>query len=115
MTDTPPPASVLARVETPSPFLAILDRLVPDTRVWVMVGIFGLAYKILSMIEAKPDLLTNAAFMTVATMVLGGSGLGAVVAFQFGGTKTGSEVMKAQSAAVIASTPPADPTKGQGQ
>ena len=80
--------------------------LIPDTRAWVIVGIFLLAYKLLSMIEANPTLLSNAAFMIVVSLIIGGAGLGAVVSFLFGGTKTGSDVMKAQSDAVINSSPP---------
>lgn len=92
---------------SPPPSRPWRAALIPDTRACMILGIFGLAYKLLSMIDGKPVLLNNTAFMMVATLILGGSGLGAIVAYLFGGTKTGSEVMKAQSDAVIASTPPA--------
>lgn len=102
MTDTPPQAP--APAVRPLSWPDVAARLIPDTRVAVMLGVFGLAYKILLMIEAKPALLDNSAFMTVVTLIIGGSGLGAVIAFLFGGTRTGAEVMKAQSASLIANS-----------
>lgn len=82
-----------------------IAKFIPGVRVWVMFGIFGLAFKILTMVEDHEDLLQNTQFMTIAVLILGGSGLGAVVAFNFGGTATGSKVMEQQSNAVINSTP----------
>ena len=90
--------------------LAILDRLVPDFRAWVAAGVFALAFYIVHMIEKNPTLLANASFMQMVGMVVGGSGLGVIVLFCYGGTKSGSDVMSAQNKAVIASSPPpADP------
>lgn len=90
--------------------------LIPDLRVVVAIGYFALSWKLIDMIEVNPKLLAVSAFIGVASAVIGSGGLGLIAAFLFGGTKTGSEVMKAQSAAVIASSPPpVDPNKGPSQ
>jgi len=81
-------------------------KLIPDLRTLVVLGYFVLSYKLISMIEHNAMLLANAAFMTIVTLVIGTGGLGAIAMFFFGGTKTGSDVMTAQSNAVIASSPP---------
>lgn len=82
----------------------------PDARGLVAAGYFALAFYLLYMIGQNPaQLLGNSAFMTVATLIIGTGGLGVVGSFFFGGTKSGSEVMTAQSAALAAPTPAADP------
>ena len=78
---------------------------VPDVRVWIVIGLFGLAWRLLYMIEAQPALLNSAPFMTITTLILGGAGLGAPVAFYYGGTKTGSDTMKSQTDALTAAVP----------
>lgn len=102
---------------TPSPqpekkhlALEIVDRITPDVRAWVAIGVFGLVAFVLVMIRENPKLLANASFMQLAALLVGSGGLGMVASFFFGGTKSGSEVMTAQNKAVIASAPPADPT-----
>lgn len=72
----------------------------PDVRGAVTVGYFILAFRLLYMIEGHAELLKDAAFMTIATMILGSGGLGIIATFLFGGTATGSKVMEAQSKAV---------------
>lgn len=91
--------------------LAILT----DVRVWMIVALFALSWRILEMVDQSPTLLKEGSFMLLVGMVVGNGGLGAAVLWGFGGTKTGAEVMKAQSAAVIASGPsPADPASPLG-
>ncbi len=85
----------------------------PDARGFVAAGYFGLAFYLLYMIGQNGKLLDNQAFMMIATLVIGTGGLGVVGSFFFGGTKSGSEVMTAQSAAqaaaVVAQATPPDP------
>ena len=81
------------------------SRSVVDLRSSVIVGLFLLTGGILGMIYQRPALLDSAPFMTIATLIVGGSGLGAIVAWLFGGTKTGSEVMSANAEALAAATP----------
>ncbi len=80
-------------------------NMIPDTRFFIAVGYFALVWRVLYMIEGNPSLLTNAAFMTVVTLIAGTGGLGIVGAFFFGGTKSGSEVMSSQNKALAASNP----------
>lgn len=81
-----------------------------DIRALVIAALFLLAAGVLAMITFNPALLRDTSFMVIATLIFGGSGLGAVTAFLFGGTRTGSDVMKAQTDALIASAPPVPPT-----
>lgn len=110
MTDTGTPTdSQVSHIiihRDPEPWWA---RLIPDIRGLVIVGYFGLAARLLYMIEGNPALLKDAAFMTVVTLILA-TGLGTIATYLFGGTKTGGDVMTAQTKAVINSTPPV--TKG---
>lgn len=85
--------------------LRIIALLVPDIRTSVVVAYFVLSFRLLYMVEANEKLLANAAFMTIATLIVGSGGLGLVAMFYFGGTKTGSEVMKAQSDQLISTAP----------
>lgn len=110
MTDTNSPSPPAAAVRLSRDWTAIL---IPDLRVAVALGYFALAYKLIDMIGNNPRLLAVSSFIGIATAILGTGGLGLIATFLFGGTKTGSEVMKAQSAAVIASSPPT--TTGPGQ
>jgi hypothetical protein len=95
----------------PDKVKAWLDKFTPDARVWVAAGYFGLTFRLLQLIESKPELLNSAPFMTVATLIGGSGGLGVVGAFFFGGTRSGSDVMTAQSKALVANstTPPPSP------
>jgi hypothetical protein len=85
--------------------------LIPDTRAFVAGGYFALAFYLLYMVGISPSLLGNAAFMTVASLIIGTGGLGVVGSFFFGGTKTGAEVMNRQSQALSgpAAPPPRAP------
>ena len=100
--------------------LTWLERMVPlpETRDLVVVGYFLLAARLLYMIEGQPSLLANAAFMIVVGLVVGTGGLGVIASFYFGGTKTGSDTMVAQTKTIAASAPvpvvpPAAPPEGQ--
>jgi len=95
-----------------------IARYIPDIRVWIVVGLFALAWRLLYMIEATPSLLNSAPFMSIAVLILGSGGMGAIVAFYYGGTKSSSSVMEKQSPARVAQQPaspsptppaPADP------
>lgn len=78
----------------------------PDIRLLGLLIYAGLTWKLLDMVARNPLLLNIASFMTVVTLIVGGGGLGLAATFMWGGTKSGSDVMKAQNDAVIASTPP---------
>ncbi len=83
---------------------AITDAL-PDVRIWMIVALFALSWRILEMVAAQPTLLKEGSFMLLVGMVVGNGGLGAAVLWGFGGTKIGSQVMQDQSRAIIASGP----------
>jgi hypothetical protein len=85
--------------------LRAITNALPDIRVWVIIALFLLSWRILEMISTEPALLKEGAFMLLVGMIVGNGGLGAAVLWLFGGTKTGGEVMKAQNDAVIASGP----------
>lgn len=108
MTDptTTPPAE---RGALPAAVRTLL-RLTPDIRVMIVIGYFGLALRLLYMIEGKVQLLDSAPFMTIATLIVGTGGLGAISTWYFGGTRTGSEVMKAQNEALTAAPAPGTTT-----
>lgn len=73
----------------------------PEVRIVILVFLFLLAWKLLNMLEANPKLLGDSAFMIIVGMIIGSGGIGALVAFYFGASKTGADVMQAQSASVI--------------
>lgn len=89
--------------------------LIPDTRSFVTMGMFALAWRMLEMIDSEPKLLENPAFMTLATLVVGGSGLGAAVSYFYGSSKSAdkqtSDAVATLSAAATNNTLPLDPTK----
>lgn len=95
--------------------LTMLERVIPlpDVRVLIALGYFALVWRVLYMIEGNPVLLTNAAFMTIVTLIAGTGGLGIVGAFFFGGTAAGSKVMASQSDALIANSPSSPPQGAQ--
>jgi hypothetical protein len=111
MTDTTTTTTTSSPQAPSAPWWRVaLDKVVPDAREWWLVGLFALAWKLLDMVQQRPDLLKDAAFMTIATLILGGSGIGAASSFLFGGTKTGSEVMSSQQKVIAATaTAPALP------
>lgn len=87
---------------------------IADVRVWMIIALFSLSWRILEMVDTTPALLKEGSFMLLVGMVVGNGGLGAAVLWGFGGTKTGAEVMKANNDAVIASGPAlTEPTTGQ--
>jgi hypothetical protein len=93
--------------------LALLNRLIPDARGLFALGLFAVVFYLLHMIGQDPALLKDSSFMGLAMLLCGTGGLGLAATFFFGGTKTGAEVMKSQSDAVILSgqqPPPAAPT-----
>ena len=63
-------------------------RLIPDTRSTVTLGMFALAWRLLEMIDSEPKLLANAAFVGIATLVMGGSGLGAAISYFYGSSRS---------------------------
>lgn len=71
--------------------------LLPEPRYWIALGYFILSWRLLEMVDGNPRLLENAAFMTIAALIVGSGGLGVVASFYFGGTKTGADVMTDQS------------------
>jgi len=83
--------------------LAVIDRL--SLRALVVLGFFLLAGAFLLAITSNPALLTNAAFMGLAALVIGQGGLGAVAAFYFGSSQ-GSQAKDARAAAAL-NPPPA--------
>lgn len=91
-------------------------RLVPDTRSLVTLGMLALAWRLLEMVDAEPGLLKDAAFMTLATLVLGSGGIGAAVNFFYGSSR-GAEQQSQQTTAALANAvaqnpqPQADITK----
>lgn len=105
MTDTPP--------APPAPVRTFAwPKLIPDLRVVVAFGYIALVWRLIDAVVANPRLLAVPAMITLITLLAGGGGLGLITAFLYGGTKTGSDVMKAQNDAVINSPPPA---RGPGQ
>ena len=99
----PAPEPAPAASTTPTPISGSKVRAVQelaavlDLRWLVVAGLFGLSWRIFAMVESHPDLLKDAAFMTLATLIIGGSGLGAAVAFLFGGNKSSSDAMNVQT------------------
>ena len=86
--------------------LAVIDRLTPDFRLCAAFAVFAMVFYLLHMIEAKPELLKDAAFMGMAGLLVGSGGIGTVLAYAFGGTKSGSEVMTSQNKALTNPSPP---------
>jgi hypothetical protein len=104
MSDTPPQTKKWAPGDT---ILALLDRL--DLRWLVVAGLFGLGFRLLWLIQVNPRILDDAPFMAIATLIMGGSGIGAIVAFMFGGTKSGSAVMESQNKVLTSTVPDPKP------
>ena len=81
----------------------------PSIRSWVIGGFFALAWKLLNMVEVNPSLLKDQIFAAIVTAVIISGGLAIIVGNLFGGTKVGSEVMKSNADAVVASPPVTPP------
>jgi hypothetical protein len=62
----------------------------PDTRGWIVAGLFLLTSGILGAIVLRPDLTSNQGFMVIAQAIVV-SGLITVVNFFFGASKGASE------------------------
>lgn len=121
MTDQPPepprPAATWADIG-----LLLSQRLLPDARGWCAMALFGLTVGILQMIHDKPELLSNASFMQLATTIAGAGGFGMWVAFNFttssGTAKANDRADKANARAdaanagttTITAPPPAEVT-----
>jgi hypothetical protein len=92
MTDTPPlitPSTTVSTTTTlPSQPVPAWVRLIPSTRSIVTFLMFMLAWRMLEMIDAEPALLHESSFVGLATLIIGGSGLGAAVAFFYGAAHT---------------------------
>jgi hypothetical protein len=99
MTDYPPLQPLAPIPEEPSIRAAIISRLPTSNRFMFIVGTFGLVIYILVMIQTNPKLLANASYMQFITAIVGVLVL--IGNHLFGGTKGGTDVMTAQSAAVI--------------
>ena len=54
---------------------------VPSVRVLVVLGIFGLAARVLELIASNADLAKNTLFVTIATGLFGGSGIAAAIGY----------------------------------
>lgn len=66
-----------------------------DLRSLVIILLFGLVAMVLWLISHNKALLDDAAFMAVVGNLVGNGGLGLMLAWLFGGTKTGGETMTA--------------------
>lgn len=100
--------------------LGLVDRLKPDFRGGSAMATFGLVFFLFWMIYQTPDLLQDSAFTGLAGLLVGSGGIGTVLSFAFGGTKTGSEVMKSQNQALMnvpepQPDPQVQPDPSQGQ
>ena len=87
-----------------------------DMRACFTLALFGLVWKILTMIEAKPDLLESAPFMQFVGPIGGAGGLLLIASFLFGSNKESGEKSRALSdnaatmrAAGMQVTPPPSP------
>jgi len=60
---------------------------VPEFRVIVAAVLFGLAWRVLEMLGANPDLSKNTLFVAIATGLFGGSGILAITGFYYMASK----------------------------
>ena len=58
-----------------------------DSRGWMAIGLFALAFYLFTLIAFLPQLQTNELFKLLATAVISGSFCGGVVAFYFNTAK----------------------------
>lgn len=66
-----------------------------DMRAWFTLALFGLVWKVLTMIEDRPELLESAPFMQLVGPIAGAGGLLLIASFLFGSNKEGSDKSKA--------------------
>lgn len=72
----------------------------PDQRGWIILGFFGLTWRILEIIRENPALLANASFMQFIGPISGAGGLLLIASFFFGSSK-GTAEANARTDAVL--------------
>lgn len=78
----------------------------PDQRGWIIIGFFGLTWRILEAIASNPALLANASFMQFVQPIAGAGGLLLICSFFFGSSKGASDAnARADRADARAGTP----------
>jgi len=80
----------------------------PDERGWIILGFFGLTWRILEIIQLNPALLANASFMQFIGPIAGAGGLLLIASFFFGSSK-GTADANARSDAILEATKTAEP------
>lgn len=63
----------------------------PDTRGWVVIGLFLLTFYVITLIALNPALANVQLFATIATLLIGAGGLLAAVSFYLGSSKSSSD------------------------
>ena len=76
---------------TETTLVATSDRpwwvaLIPDTRSWIVIGLFGLTFYVIHLLAGKDKLGDNKLFFALAMSIVSG-GLGLAVGFYFGAAK----------------------------
>lgn len=99
VTTTQPIASERTRFASMPAWERVLERLRPDNKGWMTIAASVVMFFILEMIRENPGLLANASFMQFAGMLATGGFLLSCSHF-LGGSKSGSDVMIAQSKAI---------------
>lgn len=74
--------------DTPTPKTTVRNFL-PETRTWIMFGLFALTFYVFHMIETKPALEDNKLFFGLATLIVG-TFFGGAVGFYFGSSQGSS-------------------------
>lgn len=92
--------SPASRTEAPG---SHIKELLADLRTWTAFGIILLNFDVLHTVKNNPELLKEAAFIAYITTIAGGS-LATLMAFLFGGTKSGGET-SAKLASAVAPPP----------
>ena len=62
----------------------------PDTRGWATIGIFAMAFFIIGLLAARPELGDNDLFKTLATLIFGSGAFGLACNYIWGGSKASS-------------------------
>lgn len=63
---------------------------IPETRTWIMFGLFGLAFYVLHAIIQNPSLQDNKLFFGLATLIVG-TFFGGAIGFYFGASQGGGK------------------------